>query len=830
MSSIIEGYNYDIFISYRQKDNKGDRWVSEFVAALKDELESTFKEEISVYFDINPHDGLLETHDVDASLKEKLKCLVFIPIISRTYCDPKSFAWEHEFKAFIDQASQDQFGLKVKLPGGNVASRVLPIQIHDLDSDDIKLYEAVLGGILRSLDFIFRSPGVNRPLKPSDDPDKNLNKIFFPDQINKVANAVKDVITCLRFGTKDQTENSELPIIELHDYNEAVSVPSTDYFTDENISNSKSQKLTSVRLRTISFFIIIILLGLFGLWGWLRPDSDSVNGLTTYSTIPVESTLITAAGQYPRFSISPDGRTIATSSEQGIQLISLSDFSNKVLEGTVGATLLAFSPDGHSLVFQEGTQIKRIDLNGTSTTILYSKSTGPGLSWGKDGNIYFSPGLGSDGIWRISSNGGKPEQLTFIIDSLGENAHSFPQLLPDSKTILFTVLGPSGGSLDSKIVIQKLQSGERKVLIDKAISGQYLSNGCLLYANNAGNIFTIPFDLRKLEIRGEPKAVLTGINTGTWGGAGFISVSETGNVIYLPRNSNTLTTLHAVDRSGILIENDTISSETLEKIGHGWGTLSISPSGDQIATLGRSFGSTDIWLINLETGDSERLTFNPSEDETPVWSPDGKSISYTSAMTGTRRQLLVINLDSERDPHLISTWPRHIHFSSWSPDSKWIAAYDFTPTNGTDIYAISTNSDETITIASSQANESGGQFSPDGRWLAYTSNETGSYEIYVVSFPGLEGKRQISSGGGFNAYWDRNGKLLYYRSERGLIAHPVEFGNEFKRGTPITLFKGPGSIPSPDGKKFYYTIPNPKRPNPPLHLITNWFQELETKE
>jgi hypothetical protein len=114
MPSLIPGYEYDIFISYRQKDNKGDHWVSEFVEALKTELESTFKEEISVYFDINPHDGLLETHDVDASLKEKLKCLIFIPIISRTYCDPKSFAWEHEFREFVEIASKDSFGLKLK--------------------------------------------------------------------------------------------------------------------------------------------------------------------------------------------------------------------------------------------------------------------------------------------------------------------------------------------------------------------------------------------------------------------------------------------------------------------------------------------------------------------------------------------------------------------------------------------------------------------------------------------------------------------------------------------------------------------------------------------
>jgi hypothetical protein len=132
MPSLISGYNYDIFISYRQKDNKGDMWVSEFVEALKTELESTFKEEISLYFDINPHDCLLETHDANESLKDKLKCLIFIPIISRKYCDPKSFAWEHEFKAFVEQASNDQFGLKVRLPNGNLASGVLPVIFHNL--------------------------------------------------------------------------------------------------------------------------------------------------------------------------------------------------------------------------------------------------------------------------------------------------------------------------------------------------------------------------------------------------------------------------------------------------------------------------------------------------------------------------------------------------------------------------------------------------------------------------------------------------------------------------------------------------------------------------
>ena len=136
MPSLIPGYEYDIFISYRQKDNKGDHWVTEFVNSLRTELESTFKEVISIYFDSNPTDGLLETHDVDASLEGKLRCLIFIPVISQTYCDPKSFAWKHEFLAFMKKAAEEPSGLKIKLSTGNVSSRILPVCIHELDRDD----------------------------------------------------------------------------------------------------------------------------------------------------------------------------------------------------------------------------------------------------------------------------------------------------------------------------------------------------------------------------------------------------------------------------------------------------------------------------------------------------------------------------------------------------------------------------------------------------------------------------------------------------------------------------------------------------------------------
>jgi TolB-like protein len=208
MASIIQGYEYDIFISYRHNDNL-DGWVSDFVQNLEKELRSTIKEPVSVYFDTNPHDGLLETYSVDKSLENKLKSLIFIPVISQTYCDPKSYAWKHEFCAFNMLANEDKLGRDIRLAGGNVASRILSVKIHDLDSEDKSFLETELGDALRGIEFIFNSAGVNRPLNPSDNPDKNINKTYYRDQINKVANAVKEIISALKMQIHHSEEGSK---------------------------------------------------------------------------------------------------------------------------------------------------------------------------------------------------------------------------------------------------------------------------------------------------------------------------------------------------------------------------------------------------------------------------------------------------------------------------------------------------------------------------------------------------------------------------------------------------------------------------------------------
>ena len=268
MTSIISGYEYDVFISYRQKDNKYDGWVTEFVDNLKKELEATFKEDVSIYFDENPHDGLLEIHNVDKSLESKLKSLVFVPIISQTYCDPKSFAWQNEFVAFNKMASQDQFGRDIKLTSGNVISRIVPVKIHDLDATDTELLEAELGCRLRSIEFIFNSAGVNRPLKPDDNPDKNLNRTFYRDQINKVANAVKEVIYGLHPDPKKRIAKT---------YQTRGQAGSTEVHTASLPQKTLAGKRNSAVTIFAALFVILILISLLFYYpGWLQKSKTAV--------------------------------------------------------------------------------------------------------------------------------------------------------------------------------------------------------------------------------------------------------------------------------------------------------------------------------------------------------------------------------------------------------------------------------------------------------------------------------------------------------------------------------------------------------------------------
>jgi len=348
MASIIPDYEYDIFISYRQKDNKYDGWVTEFVEHLKNELEATFKEDISIYFDENPHDGLLEIYNVDKSLELKLKSLVFIPIISQTYCDPKSFAWQNEFVAFNRIASADPLGRDVKLASGNVCSRIIPVKIHELDTSDIELFEKEIGSRLRSIEFIYESAGVNRPLKPADNPDKNLNKTFYRDQINKVANAVKDVIYGLHPDPKKRATKSY------------QTKSSTDYVgnqqTEVTTKTFLSKGVIKATFLLISIGIILILSVLFFYPKYKgKPKAELMSAETVKKTIAVlpvsnftgnadldyiasgiQDALISELGKLTNLSVRPEQSTLQFSkSQESIQQIAKKLSVNNIIESSI---------------------------------------------------------------------------------------------------------------------------------------------------------------------------------------------------------------------------------------------------------------------------------------------------------------------------------------------------------------------------------------------------------------------------------------------------------------------------------------------------------------
>ena len=273
MSSIVKGYAYDIFISYRQNDNKYDGWVTEFVDNLQKELDATLKNPVSIYFDENPHDGLQDTHVVGESLKKKLKCLIFIPIISQTYCDEKSFAWQHEFLAFNEIAKADELGMNITLNNGNVASRILPIHIHDIDTEDQQVFEQTTGSPLRAIDFIYKEAGVNRSLKPADDKKDNLNNTSYRNQVNKVAHAIKDLST----GIVRQSEGQSVK-------------PNTEKPTMPKPESKSSNKSVYIGLAAI----LLVILGYFGYTNYFSQDEEDVAELLiedkTIAILPFSNT------------------------------------------------------------------------------------------------------------------------------------------------------------------------------------------------------------------------------------------------------------------------------------------------------------------------------------------------------------------------------------------------------------------------------------------------------------------------------------------------------------------------------------------------------------
>ncbi len=566
-------------------------------------------------------------------------------------------------------------------------------------------------------------------------------------------------------------------------------------------------------------------------WRWSTGGARQVRHSPVSVTIPLTTEQVGTVGQFSRFAISPDGQTVVMREDTGLVRRPLDSFGTTPISGTQDAQWPAFDPDGSELAFIANGRIRRVRLTGGgSAADVAMAPAGPGLTWGEDGRIYFAAGVGA-GIWRVpAAGGGVPEAVTRLDESTGDSAHAQPQLLPGERALLFTVLGPSGGSHDAHLAVEVLATHDRRTLIDKAVGGQYVDSGHLIFARSDGTVYAVRFDVKTLQTMGTPVPVLSPVRTSTWGGSMFLAVAKNGTIAFVRPTQQPEYLFRTVDAQGRPAKTSVpFDSATLAQVGL-TSNLRVAPDGQRFVVSGRTPGSADLWILDPRTTQAERLTFGTEEDELPVWSPDGKTIAYTSAQPGTSRRILLQTLGSAVEVRVIGTWPRHAHVTSWSPDGRRLTLEESSPTAGWDLWVIQVGGGEPLPIANRPGEQRSARFSPDGRWIAYQSDESGRAEVYVVAADGRGSLRQVSADGGMQPAWDSSGRILYYLQRGRLVAHEVSLGPAFSMGRATAMFATTAVQfdVAPD-HHLVLTEPNNAPPGSPLHLVFNWFEELKAK-
>jgi serine/threonine-protein kinase len=563
------------------------------------------------------------------------------------------------------------------------------------------------------------------------------------------------------------------------------------------------------------------------LWGGMkwRAEPRAVVRLS----LPVRASSMNFGGaQGSRLAITPDGtRLVYVAEEQnaGKAFARHMDSLQEVpLDSTTGATSVFLSPDGEWVGFFGGGKLKKTRISGGAAITLADAVEGVGAAWGAGGTIVFAPALAS-ALWQVPAQGGTPQPATRLEN--GETSHRWPSMLPDGRTILFAA-ARGADFTSSRIFVQSIDSGERIALVDGTYP-RYSPTGHILFARD-GTLFALPFDSRGLKATGSPAPILTDLAMNSTTGAALFTISGNGTLVYRARGEETGRAMLWVDRTGL--EADAAPSERRAFL-----QPRLSPDGRRIAvTVGESATDRDLWLYDLQRRTMTRLTFEAGEDETAVWNADGSRIAFSTARTGQPRSIFAMPPDDPASARRLATTRYITHLGSWAPDGHALAWTDFDPSTGGDIRVLKMDGSGAIRdFVTGPFDQRGPAFSPDGRWIAYTSNETGRDEVYVQAYPGPGSKSQISTGGGSQPVWSRDGRELYYRGERQLLAVDVRLSPTFSAGDRRRLFDDTYEIEhrddrnydvSMDGKRFLML--KVERPSPAAHLtvVLNWFEEL----
>ena len=634
-------------------------------------------------------------------------------------------------------------------------------------------------------------------------------------QVQPVAPASLDriVTTCLAKEPDDRWQSARDLMRELK-WVSAGGVSSGLPTTDSRLPTRSSTLAWAVA--GAALILAGVLLTLWAPWRTVSPPAPVRLTAELGADVSLDTTLGTS------LALSADGSVLAFvaqksgSSASQLYVRRLGQLVATPLSGSDGAFSPFFSPDGQWLAFFAESKLKKISVTGGAAIALCDAPNGRGGSWAEDGTIVFTPQNGPGvTLLRVPAAGGKPEPLTTLAE--GEVTQRWPQILPGGKAVLYSGSATPGGFEDANIVVQPLPSGARKIVQRGGFYGRYLLSGHLVFMHE-GTLFAAAFDLDRLDTTGPPVPLVESVAANAGGGsagAAHFAVSSAGTLAYLAgQGFNNSAPIHWLTRDG--------KATLLRSAFSNWSNPQFAPDGRRLAMEIFDGRQWDVWTYEWARDTLSRLTFEATDDEKPVWTPDGRRIAFAAR----RRDQSNFNLywqraDGTGEAQRL-TESKNVQFPvSWHPSGKFLAFTEQAGTTQQDLMILPMEGDEAsgwkpgkpTVFLNSPFVELEPMFSPDGRWIAYFSNETGRLEVYVRPFPGPGSKWQISTDGGTYPSWSRTRQELFYSSapdQRIMVASYSVAGDAFRPDKPrlwsdarFTLRPRQRSLDlHPDGERF----------------------------
>jgi serine/threonine-protein kinase len=565
----------------------------------------------------------------------------------------------------------------------------------------------------------------------------------------------------------------------------------------------------------------------------LSPETVPSSGARLTMPLP-DGIRLSTAGFGSNLVVSPDGQYVAFVGEQGatsrLYLRTLQDREARVIPGSEGASGPFFSPDSQWVALFAAGKLMKAPTRGGAPTVLGDAPAPRGGFWGDNGTIVFSPTARGSGIFQISVNGGTANAITMLDTAGGETSHRSPELLPGGDTLLYAAYGAT--YQDVSVVAQSLRSGRRNTLLRGAGLPHYISStGHLLYTQpkKPGTIMAIAFDPANASVIGTPAAVIDDVLTYR-GDTAHLSAARTGTLVYAPGGFREPEgDLVYVDRKGV-------GTPVGTPLARPYGYPRISPDGRRIVVAINGVQNS-LWIYEESSRSFSRFSFGGNAGW-PVWTPDGKRITYAVNRAEPWRLFWKPSDGSEEEEILLHAERGDQEPYGWSSDGKVLLYQDITAATGQDVWALSLDGDRgPRPVLQTRVAEVDARLSHNDRWLAYASNESGRFEVYVQPFAGSGGKWQISSEGGREPVWAHNDREIFYRSGDRMMVVPVVTEPSFQVSGSQSLFQGPYQIattvsPSydvtPDDQRFLMIRPSASQSSvSDLNVVLNWTEELK---